>query len=317
VIGRLCIIGVGLIGGSLARALRVAGAVGSVVGAGRRREPLETARRLGVIDDFDQDLARAVAGADVVVVAVPLLAMESVFRTIAAGLAPGAIVTDVGSAKLSVVEAARLVFGGGPARFVPGHPIAGTEKSGVEASFPTLFHRRRVILTPHAGTDADALARVRAMWEVAGAEVVLMDPGHHDEVLAATSHLPHLLAYTLVDALARMEERTEIFRFAAGGFRDFTRIASSDPTMWHDVCLANRDAILTMLMHFRDDLDRLTAAVRHQDGEYIRAVFSRAKAARDRFAGIEEAGGPVPARVGQGETGLAGPPPQTTGGPSR
>jgi prephenate dehydrogenase len=289
VIGRLCIVGVGLIGGSLARALRLAGSVGSVVGTGRRREPLEKALELGVIDAFDLELRRAVESADVVVVAVPLLAMEPVLTGMADALRPGAIVTDVGSAKASVVATARRALGGRPVRFVAGHPIAGTERSGVEASFASLFQRRRVILTPEADTDPEALATVRDMWAVTGAEVVLMDPAHHDEVLAATSHLPHLLAYALVDTLARMEERTEIFRFAAGGFRDFTRIASSDPTMWHDICVANRDAILGMIARFRDDLDRLTDAIRRRDSEHIRAVFGRAKAARDRFAGSEEA----------------------------
>jgi prephenate dehydrogenase len=289
VIERLAIVGVGLIGGSLARALRSAGAVGSVVGTGRRREPLETALRLGVIDAFDLDPGRAVAGADMVVVAVPLLAIGGALRAIAVHLAPGAVVTDVGSAKLSVIEAAQAALGAQSRRFVPGHPIAGTERSGVEASYASLFQRRRVILTPTGETDEAAVREVEAMWLATGAEVERMDPRHHDEVLAATSHLPHLLAYALVDALARMDERREVFRFAAGGFRDFSRIASSDPTMWHDVCLANREAILCALRLFRDDLDRLTRAIDERDGDYIRQVFSRAKAARDRYAGMEEA----------------------------
>jgi prephenate dehydrogenase len=293
VIRQLSIIGVGLIGGSLARALREAGACAEVVGSGRRPEHLARAVELGVIDRFDTDPARAVAGADMVVVAVPLGSMAAVLRALSPGLAPDAVITDVGSAKGSVIEAARAVFGELPARLVPGHPIAGTEKSGVEASFATLFQRRRVILTPTPRTDPHALARVRSMWERAGAEVVEMTPSHHDEVLAATSHLPHLLAYGLVDALARMEDRVEIFRYAAGGFRDFTRIASSDPAMWHDICIANREAILNVLARFQEDLDRLTGAIRDTDGAFIKQVFSRAKQVRDRYARMED--GTLPA----------------------
>lgn len=286
-IRRLCILGVGLIGGSLARALRETGRCQEVVGNGRRRENLERAVALGVIDRYELDPALAVEGADMVVVAVPLGSMEAVFRAMAPGLAADAIVTDVGSAKGSVIEAARGAFGVLPANLVPGHPIAGTEKSGVEASFSSLFQQRRVILTPTPVNPRQAVDRVRAMWEHTGAEVIEMDVAHHDEVLAATSHLPHLLAYSLVDALARMEDRVEIFRYAAGGFRDFTRIASSDPVMWHDICLANRKAILDVLGRFQGDLDRLTVAIRKGDGAFIKEVFTRAKDARDRFTTIE------------------------------
>ena len=292
-IRRLCIVGVGLIGGSLARSLRQTGGVEEVVGTSRRTENLQRAVALGVIDHYDTDPARAVEGADMVMVAVPLGSMATVFRAMAPGLSPDAIVTDAGSAKGSVIEAARSALGDALANLVPGHPIAGTEQSGVEASFPELFQGRRVILTPVAETRREATDRVRAMWERTGAEVVEMDAAHHDEVLAATSHLPHLLAYSLVDALARMEDRVEIFRYAAGGFRDFTRIASSDPTMWHDICLANRQAILDVLARFQDDLDKLTVAIRDGDGAYIHEVFTRAKDARDRFARTED--GIVPA----------------------
>lgn len=293
-IQRLCIIGVGLIGGSLALALREAGAVREVVGCGRRLENLEKAVELGVIDRFDTDPAVAVAGADMVVVAVPLGTMYSIFTAIAGHLAPDAVLTDVGSAKGSVIEAASRAFDGHlPADFVPGHPIAGTEQSGVEAAFSSLFQQRRVILTPLPEGSRGAVDQVRAMWETAGAEVVEMPSDHHDEILAATSHLPHLLAYALVDALARMEDRVEIFRYAAGGFRDFTRIASSDPTMWHDICLANRTAILNILGRFQEDLDRLTLAIREGDSPFIKEVFTRAKTARDRFTRQED--GIVPA----------------------
>ena len=282
-IGRLCIIGTGLIGGSLARALRVAGHCGEVVGCSRNPAHLQEAVDLGVIDRFDTDPAQAVAGADMVLVAVPLGAMEAVFRALRDRLDEDAVLTDVGSAKTGVIEAARRGFGELPSNFVPGHPIAGTEQSGVAASFAELFRDRRVILTPLEQTSAAATARVRAMWEAAGAVVDEMDPAHHDAVLAATSHLPHVLAFNLVDSLARLGDSDEIFRYAAGGFRDFTRIASSDPVMWRDICLANGDAILQMIERFGGDLERLADAVRGHDGEHLQAVFTRAKQARDRF----------------------------------
>ncbi len=284
-IERLCIIGVGLIGGSLARALRAADFCREVVGAGRDPAHLQRAVELGVIVRFDTDLAAAVAGADMVLVAVPLGAMQAVFTAIREHLAPGAVLTDAGSAKGSVIAAARNAFGELPAGFVPGHPIAGTEQSGVEASFPDLYRDRRVILTPLATTDPAATARVRAMWEAAGARVVEMPPEHHDEVLAATSHLPHVLAFTLVESLARLHDKKEIFEYAAGGFRDFTRIASSDPVMWRDICLANGDAIQYMIDRFIGDLQALSQAVHAHDGQQLLNIFTAAKAARDRFVG--------------------------------
>jgi prephenate dehydrogenase len=283
VIERLCIIGTGLIGGSLARALRAADYCREVVGCSRNPEHLQQAVELGVIDRFETDPARAVEGADMVLVAVPLGAMEPVFRMLRGHLPAGAAITDVGSAKASVIEAARRGFGELPAAFVPGHPIAGTEQSGVAASFPELFRDRRVILTPVEQTSAEATARVRAMWEAAGAVVDEMDPAHHDTVLAATSHLPHVLAFALVDSLTRLGESDEIFRYAAGGFRDFTRIASSDPVMWRDICLANGDAILQMIDRFSGDLQQLADAVRQHDGETLQTVFASAKQTRDRY----------------------------------
>ncbi len=284
-IRRLAILGVGLIGGSLARALKRAGACAEVVGWGRNPEQLQRAVELGVIDRYEASPAAAVAGADMVVLAVPLGAMGPMFTQIRDHLAADAVLTDVGSAKAGVVEDARAAFGELPPGFVPGHPIAGTEQSGVEASFAELFERRRVILTPTAATRADALERVRAMWLAVGAEVLEMSVEHHDEVLAATSHLPHLLAFALVDALATGEHGEEIFSFAAGGFRDFTRIASSDPVMWRDICLANRRAVLSSLHAFREDLAALAEAIEGGDGERLLEIFSRAKAARDRYCG--------------------------------
>ncbi len=282
-IERLCIIGTGLIGGSLARALREAGACQEVVGAGRNTGNLQTAVDLGVIDRYDTDLAQAVSGADMVVVCVPLGAMEDVFRAIKDQLAEHAVLTDAGSAKGSVIEAVQRAFGRVPDFFVPGHPIAGTEQSGVEASFPGLYKDRRVILTPLPETSTNATDRVRDMWEAAGAQVTEMDPLHHDAILAATSHLPHVLAYTLVDSLSKLDDSDELFEYAAGGFRDFTRIASSDPVMWRDICLANGDAIQLMIEHFIRDLQGLSQAVKHHDGPQLLEIFTSAKVARDRY----------------------------------
>ena len=283
-IRRLCIVGTGLIGGSLARDLRRLGEVGEVVGSSRHAANLERAVDLGIIDRFDTDVARAAAGADMVVVAVPIGATRTVFERVRDAVDDDAVVTDVGSAKGSVVAAARAVLGSRLPRFVPAHPVAGTEHHGVDSSVERLFEHRRVILTPVAETDPGALERVSTMWRMVGAVVTEMDVTHHDEVLAATSHLPHILAYTLVDMLGHMKERTEIFGYSAGGLRDFTRVASSDPQMWHDICSANRGAIVETIERFRSDLDRLTDAVRRGDGEYIRSVFTRAKAIRDEYS---------------------------------
>jgi prephenate dehydrogenase len=280
---QLTVIGVGLIGGSLARALRQVSACDEIVGTGRDQQHLQQALDLGVIDRFELDIGKAVAGADMVVVAVPLAAMAGVFSAMRPHLAADAIVTDVGSAKVAVIEAARLGLGERLSAFVPGHPIAGTEQSGVAASFAGLFEDRRVILTPLPENASVSVDRVRKLWSLCGAKVVNMDAAHHDEVLAATSHLPHLLAYALVDTLVRLDDSEEIFTYAAGGFRDFSRIASSDPLMWRDICLANRDAILKQLDHFSQGIETLTNAIRAGDGEQIMKLFSRAKAARDRI----------------------------------
>jgi prephenate dehydrogenase len=207
--------------------------------------------------------------------------MAGILGAIAPYLMPGSVVTDVGSVKGTIVEAARAVLGEKLNSFVPGHPIAGTERTGVEASFSSLFVGRRVVLTPLPETSAEALARVRAMWQAAGAEVVSMSVEHHDSVLAATSHLPHLLAYALVDMLARLDDSREIFAYAAGGFRDFTRIASSDPVMWRDISLANREAIVSMLKQYQAEVNGLIKAVAAGDGERLQTLFARAKAARD------------------------------------
>ena len=283
-IKQLTVIGVGLIGGSLARALQDADCVDVIVGCGQNKDNLQHAIDLGVINKYETDPAKAVAGSEMVVVAVPVGAMQSVFEAIKPRLEKNAIVTDVGSTKSSVIDAMIAANGEMPPNFVPGHPIAGTEKTGVAASFPGLFHQRRVLLTPTDKTDTDAVKRVQQMWEATGAIVSTMDAKHHDDVLAATSHLPHLLAFTLVDTLAALDEKVEIFKYAAGGFRDFTRIASSDPKMWHDICVNNRDALLHILKRFQNDLENLSKAIEQNDSDFIMEVFQRAKESRDQFS---------------------------------
>ncbi|OOC48366.1 MULTISPECIES: prephenate dehydrogenase/arogenate dehydrogenase family protein [Thioalkalivibrio] len=282
-IERLVIFGVGLIGGSLALALREAGAVREIVGCSRNADNLREAQRLGVIDRWTTDVAEAAEGADLGVLAVPLGAMEPLARDLAAAWPEDSPLTDVGSSKQAVIDAVGTGFGKVPRAFVPGHPIAGTEKSGVGAAFATLFRERLVILTPVDATNALATDRVAAMWQAAGARVEYMTPAHHDRVLAATSHLPHVLAFTLVSSLANMSERDEIFHYAAGGFRDFTRIASSDPVVWRDICLANRTAILEVIGQYQADLEGLRSAIEHGDAATIEQSFEHAKETRDRL----------------------------------
>ena len=282
-IDRLAVIGVGLIGGSLARGLRERGAVKQVVGCGRDAGNLQRALELGVIDEACHDPLEAVRGADVVVVAVTLGATGEILARIAPGLGPDTVVTDVGSAKRCVIDAARRHLPDACARFIAGHPIGGGEKSGVEASNGGLYQKHRVILTPMPENDPGALARVRLMWETVGADVFEMDAMLHDEVLAATSHLPHLLAYALVDCLIDLGKPVDVFDFAAGGFRDFTRIASSNPSMWRDISLANRAALLSVCDRFERTLAVLRSLLEAGDGAGLEAEFGRAKAARDDF----------------------------------
>ena len=281
-INKLCIVGIGLIGGSLARALKAAEVVEHIVAVGRNVSHLERAVELGVADSFNTSISEAASDADIVIVAAPVGSMKAVFEELAGSIKPGAVITDVGSVKGNVVSDARDAFGEQLSCFVPGHPIAGTEQSGVEASFAELYQGQRVILTPLEETLPDATQTITQMWHAAGADVVSLSVEHHDEVLAATSHLPHALAYTLVDTLAQMHEHREIFQFAAGGFKDFTRIASSDPQMWHDICLNNREALLDMLNRFSKDISKLTKAIETQDSEFILKLFNRAKTARDQ-----------------------------------
>ncbi|WP_085596786.1 MULTISPECIES: bifunctional prephenate dehydrogenase/3-phosphoshikimate 1-carboxyvinyltransferase [unclassified Pseudomonas] len=285
-IGRLVVIGLGLIGGSFAKGLRESGICREVVGVDLDPQSRRLAVELGVVDRCEEDLALACQGADVIQLAVPILAMEKLLAKLASMDLGQAVLTDVGSAKGNVVRAATEAFAGMPARFVPGHPIAGSEQSGVEASNAQLFRRHKVILTPLAQTDALALALVDSLWRELGADVEHMQVRRHDEVLAATSHLPHLLAFGLVDSLAKRSENLDIFRYAAGGFRDFTRIAGSDPVMWHDIFLANREAVLRTLDTFRNDLDALRDAVDAGDGHQLLGVFTRARVAREHFGKI-------------------------------
>ncbi|PJE43415.1 MAG: bifunctional prephenate dehydrogenase/3-phosphoshikimate 1-carboxyvinyltransferase [Pseudomonas sp.] len=285
-LGRLVVIGLGLIGGSFAKGLRERGLCREVIGVDLDPESRRLAVELGVVDRCEIDLAAACQGADIIQLAVPILAMEKLLTELAKLDLGTTVLTDVGSAKGNVVRAARLAFTGKSVRFVPGHPIAGSEQSGVEASNAQLFRRHKVILTPCEQSDDAALALVDALWRELGADVEHMEVEHHDQVLAATSHLPHLLAFTLVDSLAKRSENLEIFRYAAGGFRDFTRIAGSDPVMWHDIFLANREAVLRTLDVFRDDLDALRDAVDAGDGHQLLGVFTRARVAREHFGKI-------------------------------
>ena len=282
-IKKLVIFGVGLIGGSLAMALKKANYCETIIGCSRQAEGLQKAVALGVIDGYTLDPVAAVKDADMILLAVPMGAMGGVLESIKNHIEPDAIVTDAGSAKASVVAAARSVFGEIPPFFVPAHPIAGREKSGVEAAVVDLYVDHKVIVTPLPETEALAEQRVIEMWQAAGAEVESMAVEKHDHVLAATSHLPHILAYSLVDTLSNSEVSDAIFHYAAGGFRDFTRIASSDPVMWRDICLENRDAILASIEAFQRNLQALHQQVSDADSNSIMDTFSHAKAVRDDY----------------------------------
>ena len=290
-IKKLVIFGVGLIGGSLALALRNAGYCDNIVGCSRSAENLQQAVDLGVIDSFTLDPQEAVRGADMIFLAVPIGAMRAVLEQIMPALEPDAVLTDGGSAKAAIVEAAQDVLSEDALqRFVPGHPIAGRERSGVEAALGDLYVGRRIILTPLPDTDADAVSKVDAMWQATGAVVEQMPVALHDEVLAATSHLPHVLAFSLVDTLLGMPQREDILRYAAGGFKDFTRIASSDPVMWRDICLHNSAAILDMIGAMQANLDTFAELIRQQDGSSLLQRMENSKQARDRYVAQLDAG---------------------------
>lgn len=281
---RLAIVGLGLIGGSLARALRAAGAADRIVGYDTDPKQRRLALELGVVDEAPASAADAARSADIVVLAVPVLRTAEAYVACRAALKPAAVVTDVGSTKQSVLaDIARACGGAVPACFVPAHPIAGTEKSGVANSTAELFKGHRVILTPHPSLDPRAKDTVCRMWLGCGARVVEMDPAAHDAIFAATSHLPHVLAYSFVDLLARLDRSGEIFPNAGGGFRDFTRIASSSPQMWHDIVRANSASVMPLLEKQITELQEVLALMKAGRWDGIRDLFERARAARERY----------------------------------
>ena len=282
---KLCIIGVGLMGGSVARAARLKGLSKSIVGYGRieDQQNLETAKRLGVIDEYTWHIDIAVQNADCVVIATPVESIESILSLLKPIWSERTIYTDVGSTKGSVVNAAQRVFGVIPSNLVLTHPIAGAEQSGVEAAVDDLFVNKRLIISPLSHTRIDALQKIQCFWERCGSEVSLMDVHRHDAILAATSHLPHVLAFALVDMLGHQDEQSEIFNYAAGGFRDFTRIASSDPTMWRDICLANKNEIIPLLEQTKSQLNKIQCLLENNESQQLFEIFAYANTARRRF----------------------------------
>jgi len=282
-IQHLVVIGTGLIGGSVSLALKRAGLVKRVTGVGRSRENLELAEQLGVVNDWTHDVAEAVSDADMVLLSVPMNAYESLFAAMADHLPAECVVTDAGSTKQSAVAAAKK-FLPYPERFIAAHPIAGTEQSGAAAAFAELFDQRLCIITPEADSDADALVLVKQMWESTGSSIEVMDAAQHDEFLASVSHLPHLAAFALVNAVAKQATtEQDPFHFAAGGFRDFTRIASSSPEMWRDISLCNRVALLHQIELFQAELDGMRDALKANDEDRLLNEFSAARDARENW----------------------------------
>lgn len=282
---RLCVIGTGLIGGSIARAARAHGLCDEIVAFGREKNlaNLRRAMELGVVDEIYTDMAAALENSDLVVIATPVGTMQSIFELIQPHWNPQAIYSDAGSTKGSVVTAAEAVFGKVPSNFVPAHPIAGAERSGVEAAMANLFQNRRLIITPLADTDPAAVDKLTKFWRCIGSSVAVMSVEYHDTVLAATSHLPHVLAFALVGLLGRKDEQREIFKYAAGGFKDFSRIASSDPTMWLDICLANKHEIIPLIQQFKDELSHIEQLLIEDQSQALFDTFTYARNARQRF----------------------------------
>ncbi|BCH58034.1 prephenate/arogenate dehydrogenase family protein [Agrobacterium vitis] len=278
---RIALIGIGLIGSSIARDVRALGLAREIVVSTRSVDTLRRAEELQLGDRYTTSAAEAVAGADLVIVSVPVGASEAVAIQIASHLAPGAIVTDVGSTKASVI-AQMAPHMPDHVHFIPGHPLAGTEKSGPDAGFVGLFNGRWCIFTPLENTDQQAIDRLKRFWEALGSRVDEMDPQHHDKVLAIVSHLPHIIAYNIVGTADDLEAVTEseVIKYSASGFRDFTRLAASDPTMWRDVCLHNKDAILEMLARFSEDLAYLQRAIRWGEGDKLFELFTRTRTIR-------------------------------------
>lgn len=280
---RVAVIGVGLIGGSFALALKAARQATHVVGAGRSAANLQLALERGAIDSIAKEASAAARDADVVLVAAPVAQFERVFADVASALSAKAIITDAGSTKRDVIAAARRALGAKIAQFVPGHPIAGAEKSGVAAASGELFRNRRVILTPLAENSPATLSRVQSLWQACGARVSRMDADEHDAVLAAVSHLPHVLAFALVHEVASRANAEQLFSLAAGGFRDFTRIASSHPEMWRDICVANRDRLIAELASYQGKLGKMKALLEAGDGAALERLFAEAREARDQW----------------------------------
>ncbi|MCF6203746.1 MAG: bifunctional prephenate dehydrogenase/3-phosphoshikimate 1-carboxyvinyltransferase [Methylococcaceae bacterium] len=282
---KICIIGVGLIGGSIARAAREQGLCHHIVAFGRKKgiENLRTAKRLGVIDEYYFDIERAVKNADCVIVCTPVGVIEQIFRQLKPFWNKQTIYTDAGSTKGSVIEAARTVFSKVPNNFIPAHPIAGAENSGVEASQVDLFKNKRLIVTPVNSSCPQALSKVVEFWKKIGSNISVMDVDHHDAVLAATSHLPHVIAFALVNLLGKKDQQGDVFKYAAGGFKDFTRIASSDPTMWLDICNANRKEIIPLIQQMQLELKNIEQMLDNNENQQLLETFTHAKKARQRF----------------------------------
>ena len=282
---KLCVIGVGLIGGSIAKAARANGLAETIVGFGRIDdvENLQLAVDLNVIDAFYTDIEPAIFAADCVIIATPVAATKNVLQMLKPLWSENTIYSDVGSTKGNVIEAAKSVFGNVPDNFIPAHPIAGAEQSGVKAALVDLFLNKRLIITPLENTNSNTLNKVQQFWENCGALVSIMDVQKHDNILAATSHLPHLLAFALVDMLGQRDEQEEIFNYAAGGFRDFTRIASSDPTMWAAICAANKTELLPLLEQFKNELSKVQNLIETDDYTKLFDLFAYANNARSRF----------------------------------
>ena len=287
-LNKLVIFGVGLIGGSLALALQRTNHVQHIVGVGRTSDSLQTALDMGVINTIETDPAKAVGNADMVVIAVPVAQTASIFSAIAPHLSHKTVVTDVGSTKGDIIAYAEKLLGDKASQFVPGHPIAGAEKSGVTAANAKLFEGKNVVLTPTTRTDSQAFEQVCTMWSATGANLKQMSAENHDSVFAAVSHLPHLLAFALVNDLASRDNSAQLFEFAASGFRDFTRIAGSSPEMWRDISLANRDALLEELTAYQNELANLHSLLKSSDSVALQAMFEQASRARNQWAHSQE-----------------------------
>lgn len=292
---RVCLIGIGLIGSSLSRVMRRDGIAGHIVACARSAETLDTVTKLGLADSVTLDLAEAVTNADLVIICTPVGAYEAIAKVIGPALMPGCIVSDVGSIKQVVIDKVAPHLPD-TVHLVPGHPIAGTEHSGPESGFDTLFEGRWTLLTPPEGTDDAAVEKVAELWRRAGSRIDIMDAAHHDQVLAITSHIPHLIAYTIVGTATDLEDhlKSEVIKYSASGFRDFTRIAASDPVMWRDVFLNNRDAVLEMLGRFSEDLTQLQRAIRVGDGAALENHFTRTREIRRGVVEAEQHIPPVP-----------------------